>query len=257
MESKNKDWFKYDKYWRQWSRVICRGGGDFNYEIEIILTPLNGTTAEWSDLAKIQIHRHDVRYSAFKNDNHYTHVLPENVYEQMVRNISRNKLDILLHSDILPLIDWEEYDRLGDSYVPFSKCAIKQTGFFNQLYWGDGTNRETFPTAEQFAKEYGIDIPEDHILLGGVYHQHNDSHVQCYGVHDLTNNTIQFEALLDGESYSIITRFSSRIGNTEKSWDIPLIEFFQKSPYVNIETFDAILQMVTKTINNLKVYKKG
>lgn len=256
MESKNKDWFKYDTYWRQWSRVICRGGGNYDHEISIPITPINDEASEWSELAKIQIHRFDIRYASFRNKNKYTHVLPDAVYEKMKENLSNNKIEVLLHSNILPLIDWDKYVELGDSQIPIYHCSMDQTGYFTQLYAGNPA-RETFPTAEQFKREYGVHVPEDHILLGGVYHEHGNDHVRCHGTHDLANNTISFEVLLDGENYSIATRFSSRLGDTESSWDKGLLEFMQGCHYVKIETYDAILKMVCKTINNLNIYKKN
>lgn len=256
MESKNKDWFKYDTYWRQWSRVICRGGGNYDHEISIPLTPINDEASEWSQLSEIRIHRFDVRYAAFRDKNKYTHVLPDSVVEKMKANLSANKVEVLLHSNILPLIDWDKYIELGDSEMSIIHCSMEQTGFFNQLYAGSNS-KETFPTAEQFKREYGIHIPEDHILLGGIYHQHGDDHVRCHGVHDLANNTISFEVLLDGKDYTIATRFSGRLGDIESTWDMKLLNFMQSSPYIKIETFDAILQMVAKTNNNLNVFKKN
>lgn len=255
MESKNKDWFKYNRYWRQWSRVLCRAGGNFDNEISIPITPVNDIEVEWGEIEKVLIKRFDNRFSATKSDNQYTHVLPDVVYKDICEHVGNSKADVLIHSDILPLIDWEKHQHLGDTYVPFKLCAIEQQGFFNRVHHGDGDNCESFLTAEQFKTTYDIHVPENHILVGGIYHQHGKQHVRCYGWHDLGNNTISFEALLDGDDYSVLTRFSGRVGG-ELGWDKSMLTFFQSSPYVNIETFDAILQMTAKTIRNLAVYKK-
>lgn len=253
MQSKNKDWFRYNRYWREWSRVLVRGGGNYDHEISIPLTPVNDGDSEWGEVGKVLIKKFDVRFDASRSENHYTHVLPDEIKDRITSKLGIAKANVLLHANILPLIDWEEHQSLGDTYVPFELCQIKQEWFYHHVNAGKGESRESFPTEEQFNKDYGVEMPEGFISLGGVYHIHGDEHFRCVGTYDLANGIVSVEVMMSGEDYDIVTRFASKYNGT---WHPSLISYLSKSDYTKLENIDAVMRMASTIINNMMVYNK-
>lgn len=109
MLSKNKDWFVYNSYWRTWSRVLLRRGGDsFPYQIEVNLTPANDNKVEWDEIKEVIIRRHCT--PAASNDI-FTHHLPDDVVQQLEEHFDPDLLEVLLHVDLMKYYDENEHIR--------------------------------------------------------------------------------------------------------------------------------------------------
>lgn len=261
MRSNNKDGFVYDPAWKQWSRILLRGGGNHIHEVSIPITTIPNTvpgTESWEDVSRVLIHRADIRNHrvvTLSKDYIYTHELPDEVYKSMIDGMGRTLADFMIHGDILPFIDWKVHSELGDSYVPLRDCMVKKDwSFITRHRAGVGGVVEAHISAQLFALQYGIGVPEDSILIGGVYHQHGDDHFRTFGFYDITLQTVTFEVLLSSPEIDSVTRFSGRIGG---SWPEDFKKYITHNQYVRIETANAVFDMIRSTVDNLAIYDKG
>lgn len=100
--SENQDWFYYNSYWRTWSRVLLRMGGQFHTQVEIDLTPINNENSEWEHIKKFNVREH--RTPTARGDI-WTHYLPDEVLTRLHKRLSLKQIHILLHADVFKLID--------------------------------------------------------------------------------------------------------------------------------------------------------
>ncbi|UOX39536.1 putative CytH-like phosphatase [Aeromonas phage ZPAH34] len=130
MISNNKDWFVYSSYWRTWSRVLQRMGGAFHTQIEIDITPINpDLDRSWLAIPKVNIREH---CTISREGDIWTHHLPDDVVKTLEARVSKSQLDLILHEDLLPMINVKEFSKAGHSLIllevvkPEHKALIKQ-----------------------------------------------------------------------------------------------------------------------------------
>lgn len=130
MISDNKDWFVYSSYWGTWSRVLQRMGGAFHTQIEVDITPINPSIKEsWIVIPKVNLREHR---TASRSGDIWTHHLPKEVAEMLEEHVSRSQLNLILHKDLLPMINVGEFNKHGHSLTllelvkPEFKAEIKQ-----------------------------------------------------------------------------------------------------------------------------------
>lgn len=215
MQSKNKDWFKYDTYWRQWHRVILRSGGDFIYEVSILLTPLNGSEKEWFDLKDVLIQKRNMNYCSGNIKSKWTHELPDDVYAQLQEHFSKDRLNTLLHADLYPLIDWQRYDSNAEKYVPLESCIRQFDATYQDVVIQKEGSGEQFLTAEQFVARFQLDIREGYQLLGGYREARDKSDVLVYMTYDMTSGKVILDARTSSDDHDSIVRFQC---HRVKSW---------------------------------------
>lgn len=109
MYSKNLDWMEFSAYWRKWSRVLLRMGGDYPEQVELSLQPNNDFDNEWADMLQCRIRKH--RTASMPGDL-YTHNLPERVYYELSKVQGNEVADFFVHTDIYNLIDWERFNEV-------------------------------------------------------------------------------------------------------------------------------------------------
>ncbi|EBY9763934.1 hypothetical protein D5W64_12545 [Salmonella enterica subsp. enterica serovar Saintpaul] len=256
MKNKLTDWFEYDKYWRQWSRVLLRGGGNFDHEISIPLNPINDSPnfvseKDWADIAKVQIRKHDIRFRADTKSIYYTHELPQEVYDRLVMMCGKATADVIMHGDLLPMINWKRHEEFGDTYVPFELCRIERGWFFNHTINKDGKATVSMMDAELFKTVMAISVPNDSILAGGIYHEINDTSVRVVSMIDLARDIVTVEFMISNENMDTSTRFTNSI---RSDWNPAIYEYLVNSDFIELETNTAILEMIAKIRNNLVFY---
>ncbi|AEV89660.1 hypothetical protein OBP_223 [Pseudomonas phage OBP] len=172
MLSKNKDWFRFNRYFRCWERVLLRGGGDYTHQVSVDLTPVNDTPNEWDKVREVTISRRDIRFAAkplLARDIVWTHHLPDEVYDQMVKNLGKDKADFLVHADIYKLVDWNEYSK----YSFGASCALRLvrrdlTVNFRSIHTDEYGTREIYLKPSQFQLHTDISISPNCDMVGGV-----------------------------------------------------------------------------------------
>lgn len=256
MKNKKTDWFVYNRYWRQWSRVMLRGGGTFDHEVRIPLHPINDhpeyvSEKDWADIAKVQIEKFDVRYRASTNDLTYTHELPQEVYDRLVMMTGKATANIIMHGDLLPMIDWSRHAECGDSYVPFELCRVEQSWLFHTVTKEAGGTITGFMDADRFKTMMALDVPKCCQLAGGVYHEHGDTTVRAVSMIDISREVVTVEFLISSPSFDTSTRF---VNNIRSDWNPAIYSYLVDNDEVNVETNAAILDMIAKIRNNLVIY---
>jgi hypothetical protein len=119
--SRNGNVFKYDAYWQKWSRILfhdpmgSRGMQKMREQhnvpqhvrtIELDLTAVNPMDAhDWRE----RVQHANLRDHCTPLDRRdiITGVLPAPVIEQMLMRLPIRTIDVLLHGDYLPLIDFQ------------------------------------------------------------------------------------------------------------------------------------------------------
>lgn len=129
--SENKDWFKYCSYWRTHNRVLERMGGDmFREQVEITLSPIN---MDWNHFEKINIRRHCTVNGPFDT---YTHTLSKDLENDLIAHFGKERAWIMVHADVLPLIDWDKYTRLQNGGCDLKDVLIDlEPKFFTQTVY--------------------------------------------------------------------------------------------------------------------------
>lgn len=256
MKNKLTDWFEYDKYWRQWSRVMLRGGGNFDHEISIPLDPINDSPnfcdeKGWENIAKVLIRKHDIRFRADTKCIHYTHELPQEVYDRLVMMTGKATADVIMHGDLLPMIDWKRYNEYGDSYVPFEMCRVEQSWLFNHMVNKDGRVVDSMMDSQLFKTVMAISVPDDSILAGGIYHEINNTSTRVVSMIDLVRDIVTVEFMISNEDMDTSTRFTNSI---RSDWNPAIYEYLVNSDFIELETNTAVLEMIAKIRNNLVIY---
>lgn len=172
MKSKNKDWFRYNRYWRTWERVLVRGGGDYTHQVAVPLVPVNDIDSEWNEIREVSITRTDVRYAyAAKagKDIQWTHELPDDVYDRMVEKLGKEKADFLVHADIYKLVDWNEYAKYGGTVTTsLYLCRRDLSINFRVVHKDEHGTREIYMKPAQFCVHAGFMLSVNCDLVGGV-----------------------------------------------------------------------------------------
>ncbi|WZX10293.1 hypothetical protein ACP1_0004 [Aeromonas phage ACP1] len=163
MFSRNKDIFVYSSYWRTWSRVLLRMGGNFRYQLEVDVTPVNPQYKEsWEQSKNIRIRRHCTVHGP---RDVYTHDLPDEVVESMKEHISEEAIDVILHSDLYNLIDWERFDDVNNSSsgggVHLLDCIKTITPIFRLGYVNDQGSDIINGDVESFSNKLKEDFGRD------------------------------------------------------------------------------------------------
>jgi hypothetical protein len=257
MLTKNQDWIKKDDYFRHWSRVLVRGGGDYNHQVEIWLTPINNDSEkEWATVGDVFITRHDVRYSAFKDRSLWTHHLPDEIYKQMLNNIGAMKTDVLLNGDIYSLIDWNKFARHDNGGCPLSLCR-KDFAF---LFEYTGKQLAGIVTSQSDENIFRLMIPElpkgqECINVGAVVSNLPGNHFVIHGRYNMITGYISFDLTLTLTERTHTSQFSQRL---KVGWEDTLIEYI-KCLKDQGEITQAIENSVTLMINRanaeLKTFK--
>lgn len=250
MQSKNKDWFKRGDYFRNWSRVLIRGGGDYTHQVEVQLTPVNDNFSEWLETSVIMIHRHNVTYSAFKDRNLWTHELPEEIADKMNEHLSKEIVNLLLHADLYPLIDWERYEACvaatGSPYVPLNKCIREFSAGFQDIIVQEDKNEEYILTAEQFANRFMINIPDSHLLMGGYHETHLNDDYRVYIVYNKLNSHVSLDVFVSTPDADTIIRSNShRAGDWERNFTKVINDHFDRTDRPE-NTKSQLLAMVAR-----------
>lgn len=242
MFSRNKDIFVYSSYWRTWSRVLLRMGGKFNYQLEVDVTPVNGQYKEaWEQTKNIRIRRHCTVHGA---RDVYTHNLPDEVVESMKKHISQEAIDVILHSDLYNLIDWE---RFGDVHnasgggVHLLDCIKTITPIFRLGYVNDqggdilycGVDSFINKLKEDFSKEINID---EYLITGWVEIQ--------------TKGTVCIYITCNRETGVYTTHFISKEGN-EQLYANALMEKFPSDWYSQIKPL--VNQLLGSKVEQLEI----
>lgn len=120
--SQNKDWFYYNSYWRTWSRVLSRMGGEFQTQIEIDLAPINDENCEWEYIKKFNVREHR---TATATGDIWTHYLPDQVLARLHKRLSHKQISILLHADVLRLLDQDVLKAASTSLSLTKACKAE------------------------------------------------------------------------------------------------------------------------------------
>ena len=207
MFSRNKDIFVYSSYWRTWSRVLLRMGGNFRYQLEVDVTPVNPLFNDsWRNTKNIRIRKHCTVHGP---KDIYTHDLPDDVVEQMKEHVSQETIDVIIHSDLYNLIDWERFDdayNAGGGGVHLLDCIKTITPIFRLGYvnnqGGDilycGVDSFINKLKEDFGKEINI---EEYLVTGWI-------EIQSQG-------TVCIYITRDKETEVSTTHFIVKDGNTQ------------------------------------------
>lgn len=171
MLSKNKDWFRYNSYFRTWERVLLRAGGDYSHQVAVELTAMNGSAKEWIDVGEVKISRRDMRYSGHfpSREITWTHHLPDEVYEDMVKNLGKDKADFLVHADIYKLVDWNEFTKFGsESKLSLHLCRRDLSVNFRAIIIDEFGSREIHLNKHQFSLYGDCSLAPNCDLVAGV-----------------------------------------------------------------------------------------
>lgn len=242
MFSRNKDIFVYSSYWRTWSRVLLRMGGKFNYQLEVDVTPINDHfVSSWVPTESIRIRKHCTVHGP---KDIYTHDLPDTVVKQMEEYLSQDVINIILHSDIYNLVDWELYDSIrnvkGGGIMLFA-CIKTITPIFRLGYVNDqgsdilscGVDSFINKLKEDFGKGIGID---EYLVTGWVEIQ--------------TKGTVCIYITCNKETGVYTTHFINKEGN-EQLYANALMVKFPSDWYKEIKSL--INQLLGTKVEQLEV----
>lgn len=100
MRSLNKDWLRRDKVTGEWFRVICRSGGPFLKQFEILLysPKWKYNPPTYKDVNKLIIRNGIVKKSL------YTHELPDVIADKMMGFFKPEEFNNLIHADIINVL---------------------------------------------------------------------------------------------------------------------------------------------------------
>lgn len=146
VRSKNNNVFYYSGYWQTWNRVLFHDAGGRGmlqfrkkYDIpnsittiELDLTPVNGFTRYWKDNTDNSSQAR-IRCHCTQLEGKITGSLPQDVYEEIKEHYSERTLDILLHADLLPFIDFEKAKHYKNQI--FTKMMKDIPSGFNAEDW--------------------------------------------------------------------------------------------------------------------------
>lgn len=259
MLSNNKDWFYKDSYFRQWHRVVLRGGGDlYPHQVMIPLTALNlDSKTDWSDTSQIRIIRTEPRYSAFKDTGIWTHHLPDDIYDTMVEHMGKAKADFMVHADILPLIDWEIWARHNNGGCYLDICQRKfDWKFIKNTVTAEGTE-SVYLNQERFLIAFERSPSVEEKPIGGLIVNAPDYEVRFIINYDMSHDLMVAELHYSNDDFDHISRFSKRY-NT--AWSDQLCAMLKTTPIANkfeadIGMFNNLAQVIQTAKVNMALIK--
>ncbi|QEP52215.1 hypothetical protein D9_0008 [Aeromonas phage D9] len=151
MMSENKDWIVYSNYWRTTSRILERMGGEYTSQVEINLSDENNSAEA---LAELRIRQHTTPPSLRDVISHYYET---SVHDKLVELIGPDKAWIAEHCNILPFIDWPEYNRKCNGGVPLIECLKELAPPVHAYSAVNAVKLNTYPTREQFFYDFVLD----------------------------------------------------------------------------------------------------
>ena len=207
MFSRNKDIFVRSSYWGTWSRVLLRMGGNFRYQLEVDVTPVNPQYKHsWLETRNIRIRKH---CTAHGPKDIYTHDLPDIVVDQMKEHVSQEAIDVIIHSDLYNLIDWERFDDVHNSSgggVHLLDCIKTITPIFRLGYinnqGSDIINGDVESFSNKLKEDFGRDVYGKEKLVSGWIE------IQSQG-------TVCIYITRDEETGVYTTHFIVKDGNTQ------------------------------------------
>lgn len=203
MFSTNKDWFVYEPLVDKWSRVLIRGGGDFSHQVTV---PITGN---WEEVSNIVIKRVHITPDSFT----YTHNLPDDVYKTIYGHLGQVKADVLINTDLLPLIDWSKFSKNNSETCPLASCIVSKTWFFEISSIGTGIS-QSFPTETQYLLKTKTIVPQSHISIGGITHIHNGSTFSLNGSYDVASEYVTIELKFSDGDPEVGTLFNGRVSTS-------------------------------------------
>lgn len=117
--------FHYSSYWGTWSRILSNihQGGRV---VEVNLTPTNVYSCGqkgWDDeVAGIRIRVHGTKPD---RGDQFAEELPERWVLAMLKHLPPETVGILLHGDILPLIDFEKHKKVNNGGANLADCRFE------------------------------------------------------------------------------------------------------------------------------------
>lgn len=205
MKSKRLDMFQYDPYFKTWWRVLQRVGGPYKDHITVQLTPVGGHFANgWDDVCRIRIVKQTTPFVNNLDRSSLTHELPKEVYNEMEKRLMPDTLDLLLHSDILPLIDWVEYTRNENGGTYLRDCKIKYSKKFRLIEQrqNDITNREV--DESEFSEVTRVMIWGNELIISGAAELLDNTRTVIHIKHTDMTVVLKYVYTIDGRD-TIIT----------------------------------------------------
>lgn len=225
MISQNKDWFCKSSYWDHWSRVLLRRGGDgFPYQIEI--TIYTDRKHELDRVKELRVRRHTTISSP--NDK-WTHHLPDEVYQDMLKELGPEMTWMLVHADLLSFIDTNYMETVvnyeGGGY-PLSDLLMTVSPEFKIIASQHGVAHTVESDKTYFMKNarsfIGRDLPGGMNVLGGLcimlgdektpavslisyWDRINDKYVSEFGIQQ-ENETNYFKVATDGSPTDFLNK---------------------------------------------------
>lgn len=252
MLSANKDWFHYDSYWRQWSRVLVRGGGEHDHQVEIKITPIND---DWMEIHPGMIRRKDVRFGMKNERDIWTHNLPDEVYNKIRENLGKETADFFVHADILPMIDWFKYNQLSDDekYIKFKDCQARFNWHFG--FWSDPGNKDIGMDPKRKLSQY-MDLDDDvnHITVGGVVGDTADFFTAIKVEFDNISKLISISMIYSTDKVHHSSHWTSRSSSAWGDDFIGHIDEMYKLDKLDINLHSGIKNMISATTTNLHVF---
>lgn len=249
-----QDWLRQNYETGQWFRVLIRGGGDYAHQVEIPLTPRVLTAKLWERIGGVYIIRTDVRLATTKDKSIWTHHLPEDVYEKMVKGLGSARTDFLFNGNLYPIIDWNKFASNDCNGCPLKYCRRDFEGRFEQTYMqgagivGNITNELTFRSTN------AIHATPDMVVLGGVRTEIPDNHLLIYGYYHITTGYICFDLNCSTDGQMHTSKFSQRL---KPNWQKDLVAFIENMKAkgdITEGTEASIKNMVWVANNNLMAF---
>lgn len=257
MFSKNKDWFYKDSYYHQWHRVILRGGSDiYPHQVMIPLTAMNlDSKHDWTDVSQVRIIRSDTRYAAFKDTGTWTHNLPDEVYETMTRHLGNEKADFLVHADILPLINWDIFNRHNNAGCYLDVCQKNLNWIFSHTQVTENETSSVFPQRDQFLELIKRDRHSADQELGGLLYETDAKTLVFFANYDTINHLVTVEINYAEEGQEHISRFARRYS---ANWAEEILSFLVKmhsAGKIEFEVLAALKHIINSAEVNLTALK--
>lgn len=242
MFSRNKDIFVRSSYWGTWSRVLLRMGGNFRYQLEVDVTPVNPQFKHsWLETKNVRIRKHCTSHGP---KDIYTHDLPDIVVDQMKEHVSQEAIDVIIHSDLYNLIDWERFDDVHNSSgggVHLLDCIKTITPIFRLGYinnqGSDIINGDIESFSNKLKEDFGRDIYGKERLISGWIE------IQSQG-------TVCIYITRDEETGVYTTHFITKEGN-EQYYTNALMVKFPSDWYSEIKVLVA--QLLGEDIDELGI----
>lgn len=251
MLNNNVDWIKRDDYFRTWRRVLIRGGGDFNHQVEIQLTPINNCEADWDRVKDIWITRHDVRQAAFKDTSLWTHNLPEDVYNDMVAHLGQPRTAFIFNADIYSLIDWNKFELNNNGGCSLEDCRKDSNGYFSMVTQEGNALINSQVDERTFTRYTGIASTDDKLLLGAVIYNLPNDYLSVQAYYVPTSRYVVIDVTYGADDLKYTGHYSVRY---DRDWRVAAGKFvdrFVRSGFINANHQAGVIKMIEVANMNL------